>query len=130
MNSTEDQKVGQKKCVIDFAGLAEIRPDEGIMLLRVPVNGAVMVEEARSLVDGARDERQSGYRHTDIRGSTLARADGLPSGLVSRIHRPVKLAGAFACCASLSNLTVSARSLDKSAAPGDLPCARSGNACN
>src|SRR5690554_7441581 len=45
------------------------------MLLRVPVNGAVMVEEARSLIDGARDARQSGYLHTDIRGSTLARAD-------------------------------------------------------
>ncbi|WP_166642388.1 hypothetical protein, partial [Bradymonas sediminis] len=45
------------------------------MLLRVPVNGAVMVEEARSLVDGGLDARQSGYLHTDIRGSTLAKTD-------------------------------------------------------
>jgi len=44
LRSTIDHLSGKKKRVIDFAGLAEIRPDEGIMLWRVPVNGAVMVE--------------------------------------------------------------------------------------
>src|SRR5690554_3839433 len=43
------------------------------MLWRVPVNGAVTVEEARSLATGERDEDQSGYIHTDLRGSTLAK---------------------------------------------------------
>src|SRR5690554_2053768 len=43
------------------------------MLWRVPVNGAVTVEEARALATGARDEDQSGYIHTELRGSTLAK---------------------------------------------------------
>jgi len=39
----------------------------------VPVNGAVTVEEARLLATGVRDDDQSGYIHTDLRGSTLAK---------------------------------------------------------
>src|SRR5690554_3079452 len=73
LRATTDNLTGQTQRVIDFAGLAEIRPDDGIMLWRVPVNGAVTVEEARSLATGERDEDQSGYIHTDLRGSTLAK---------------------------------------------------------
>lgn len=73
LRETTDNLTGQTQRVIDFAGLAEIRPDDGIMLWRVPVNGAVTVEEARSLATGERDVTQSGYIHTDLRGSTLAR---------------------------------------------------------
>src|SRR5690554_1430602 len=73
LRATTDNLTGQTQRVIDFAGLAEIRPDDGIMLWRVPVNGAVTVEEARALATGARDEDQSGYIHTDLRGSTLAK---------------------------------------------------------
>src|SRR5690554_5049996 len=43
------------------------------MLWRVPVNSAVTGEEARSLATGVRDPNQSGYIHTDLRGSTLAK---------------------------------------------------------
>src|SRR5690554_4226993 len=73
LRETTDNLTGETQRVIDFAGLAEIRPDEGIMLWRVPVNGAVTVEEARFLATGVRDDDQSGYIHPDLRGSTLAK---------------------------------------------------------
>jgi RHS repeat-associated protein len=57
---------------IDFAGLAEIRPDEGVFLLRVPLHGSVAVEDARSLQTGARNVPLSGYIVSDARGSVLA----------------------------------------------------------
>jgi RHS repeat-associated protein len=57
---------------IDFAGLAEIRPDEGVFMLRVPVSGSVSVEDARSLSTGARVTALSGYLVNDARGSVLA----------------------------------------------------------
>ena len=57
---------------IDFAGLAEIRPDEGIFMLRVPLSGTVSVEDARSLATGARVTAMSGYVLSDARGSVLA----------------------------------------------------------
>jgi hypothetical protein len=42
------------------------------MVWRIPVNEAVVAEEARSLADGSRVLAESGYVHTDPRGSTLA----------------------------------------------------------
>ena len=57
---------------IDFAGLAEIRPDDGVFMLRVPLQGSVAVEDARSLATGARVSTQSGYIVSDARGSVLA----------------------------------------------------------
>ncbi len=57
---------------IDFAGLAEIRPDEGVFLLRVPVSGSVSVEDARSLSTGDRVTSLSEYLVSDIRGSVIA----------------------------------------------------------
>lgn len=63
---------GSRSRRIDFAGLAEIRPDEGIFLLRVPVHGAVAVEDARSLTTGDRVPSLSGYVVSDVRGSVLA----------------------------------------------------------
>ena len=58
---------------IDLAGLGEVRPEEGVFLLRLPVNGTVLVEEARSLATGARIEDRTGYILSDARGSVLAR---------------------------------------------------------
>jgi RHS repeat-associated protein len=58
---------------IDFAGLAEVRPDDGVFLLRVPLQGSVAVEDARSLSTGARVSASSGYIISDARGSVLAR---------------------------------------------------------
>jgi RHS repeat-associated protein len=57
---------------IDFAGIAEIRPDEGIFLLRVPLHGSVSVEDARSLATGDRVTAMSGYLISDARGTELA----------------------------------------------------------
>ena len=57
---------------IDFAGLAEIRPDEGVFLLRAPLHGSVSVEDARSLATGDRIVPLSGYIVADARGSVLA----------------------------------------------------------
>ncbi|QDG54391.1 hypothetical protein FIV42_27695 [Persicimonas caeni] len=82
--STVDYVNGEVNRVIDFAGIAEIRPDEGpdrdqdgypdgLIFVRIPVNGAVSVEDARSLVDGSRIEEESGYIHSDLRGSVLAK---------------------------------------------------------
>ncbi len=85
LRETVDYLSGTTQRVIDFAGLAEIRPDDGVMLWRVPVNGAVTVEEARSLVDGSRRTDRSGYIHTDMRGSTLAK-----TGWSSQMSLPFK----------------------------------------
>jgi len=57
---------------IDFAGLGEIRPDEGVFVLRVPVGGSVAVEDARLLSTGDRSNALSGYVANDARGSVLA----------------------------------------------------------
>ena len=59
--------------MIDFAKFAEIRPDDGVVLFRMPVNGSVVIEEARNTIDGTRNEEESGYIHQDIRGSVLAK---------------------------------------------------------
>ncbi|MBT6434074.1 MAG: hypothetical protein HOK28_13330 [Deltaproteobacteria bacterium] len=59
--------------VIDFAGFAEIRPDDGVVLFRMPVNGSVVIEEARNTINGTRNEEESGYIHQDIRGSVLSK---------------------------------------------------------
>ena len=57
----------------DIAGLGEIRPEEGIFLLRLPVGGTVHVEEAWSLETGERLVEESGYVFNDARGSILAK---------------------------------------------------------
>ena len=57
---------------IDFAGLAEIRPDDGVFMLRVPLQGSVAAEDARSLTTGARVRGLSSYVMSDARGSVLA----------------------------------------------------------
>ena len=56
---------------IDFAGLAEIRTDEGIFLLRIKLGDTTLVEEARALATGGRVPEQSGYVHGDLRGSVV-----------------------------------------------------------
>jgi len=56
---------------IDFAGLAEIRPDDGVFMLRVPLQGSVAAEDARSLTTGARVRGLSSYIMSDARGSVL-----------------------------------------------------------
>ncbi|MFT3766700.1 MAG: polymorphic toxin-type HINT domain-containing protein [Minicystis sp.] len=58
---------------IDIGGLGEVRPEEGVFFLRLPVNGTVLVEEARSLATGARIADRTGYILADARGSVLAR---------------------------------------------------------
>jgi len=70
---------GSRARRIDFAGVAEIRPDEGIFMLRVPLTGAVTVADARSLSNGARVTAMSGYLVNDARGSVLATTGFLSS---------------------------------------------------
>ncbi len=69
---TVDERTGVSSSRIDFGGFVELRPHEGIALVRVPVNGTVTVEEARSLASGALEERASGYVMADARGSVIA----------------------------------------------------------
>ncbi len=84
LRKTINHLTGEVNTVIDFAGIAEIRPHEGrdddgdgavdgIMLMRVPVGGTVRVEQARSLKGGHVIEEESGHIHTDIRGSVIAK---------------------------------------------------------
>lgn len=68
---------------IDFAGLGEIRPDEGAFVLRVPVGGTVAVEDARLLSTGDRSTALSGYVANDARGSVLANT-GLTTQALSK----------------------------------------------
>lgn len=63
---------GSKSRRIDFGGIAEIRPDEGVLVLRIPLSGSVSVEDARSLTTGDRIPELSGYLMNDARGSVLA----------------------------------------------------------
>jgi RHS repeat-associated protein len=70
---TQNGLTGEVKTRIDFARLAEIRPEEGTFVLRVPVNGTTTAEEVRSLATGARLEEKSGFLYADVRGSVLAR---------------------------------------------------------
>jgi RHS repeat-associated protein len=63
---------GSRARRVDFAGLAELRPDDGVLLLRVPLGGSVFVEDARSLATGDRDVAASQYLVNDLRGSVLA----------------------------------------------------------
>lgn len=58
--------------VVDFAGFAEIRPEAGVLLARLPIRGEVVCEEATSLDTGARLPGKSGFVHADPRGSVLA----------------------------------------------------------
>lgn len=63
---------GSRSRRIDVAGIGEIRPDEGVFVIRVPVAGSVNVEDARLLSDGTRAASLSGYLVNDARGSVLA----------------------------------------------------------
>jgi RHS repeat-associated protein len=64
--------------VLQFAGIGEIRPDEGELLVRLPVNGTVLLEERYDLATGLIDEEKSRVVFTDLRGSTLATASYKP----------------------------------------------------
>jgi YD repeat-containing protein len=62
---------GAKSRRIDFAGIAEIRPDENIFMMRIPVGGTVAFEDGRSLSTGFGDV-SSTYLVSDVRGSIIA----------------------------------------------------------
>jgi RHS repeat-associated protein len=64
--------------VLQFAGIGEIRPDEGELLVRLPVNGTVLLEERYELATGLIREEKSQVVFTDLRGSTLATASYKP----------------------------------------------------
>jgi len=53
-------------------GLSELRPDEGVLLHRLPLNGTVSLEVAYRLADGTRAEKQSRVVMLDSRGSVVA----------------------------------------------------------
>ena len=57
----------------DIGRLGEVRVEEGIFLMRLPVGGTVQVEEAWSLETGERVVEESGYILSDARGSVLAK---------------------------------------------------------
>lgn len=69
---TRDLLTGTVSTRVDFAGLIELQPEKGIALLRVPVNGTVGVEVARSLWTGEIVPSESSYIHSDVRSSVLA----------------------------------------------------------
>ena len=71
---TVDNLTNDVSRVINLTDFAEIRPDENILLLRIPLSQSILVEEARSLTDGSRVIAKSGYVFSDLRGSILARA--------------------------------------------------------
>ena len=84
LRKTENVLAGTTERVIDFAGLAKIRPDDGpdgdgdgnpdgVMTFRLPVGGTTAVEEARALEGADRVMSESGYVHSDIRSSILAK---------------------------------------------------------
>jgi hypothetical protein len=64
--------------VLQFAGIGEIRPDEGELLVRLPVNGTVLLEERYDLATGLIREEKSQVVFTDLRGSTLVTASYKP----------------------------------------------------
>jgi RHS repeat-associated protein len=77
VRSTLDHATHKTQRVIDFAGLAEVRPDDapgGIFLSRLSVSNSTAVEEARSLATGERLAARSGYLHKDLRGSVVAQS--------------------------------------------------------
>jgi RHS repeat-associated protein len=77
VRSTLDHATHKTQRVIDFAGLAEVRPDDapgGIFLARLSVSNSTAVEEARSLATGERLAARSGYLHKDLRGSVVAQS--------------------------------------------------------
>lgn len=55
-------------------GLSELRPDDGILLHRLPLNGSILLEVAYQLSDGMRDAEQSRIIMLDARGSIVATA--------------------------------------------------------
>ena len=59
---------------LDIGDFLEIRPELGISVARIRVNGTAVVEEARDLVNGARVAAQSSVTFADVRGSILAEA--------------------------------------------------------
>lgn len=67
-----DTAAGVKR-VISFADVVEIRPDENLFVLRVPLHKTTVVEDARALDTGARAADRSQFVHTDLRGSVIAR---------------------------------------------------------
>ncbi len=69
----ENHLTNTRSGVLQVGGLAEVRADEGIVLLRVPVGGTTVVEEARLTTSGARVANLSGFLHKDARGSVLMR---------------------------------------------------------
>lgn len=74
---TENHQTGEVSRVIQFAGIAEIRPDEGqngTMLVRLTLNNSSALEDAKDLKTGQRIEERSGYLLKDIRGSLVAKS--------------------------------------------------------
>lgn len=78
--SRRTQQNGQTLSSRFDLGFGELRPEEGTLVLRLPVNGSVLVEEARSLATGQRVVDKSGYLLNDARGSVLARTRFASSG--------------------------------------------------
>ncbi len=66
----------------DLSGIGELRLEEGIFLLRLPVGGTVQVEDAWSLETGDRVVEKSGYLFSDARGSVLAKTSFGAKGAV------------------------------------------------
>lgn len=72
LRKTVDERTGATERVIQLAGLAEIRPDEGVVTVRLTLGGATVFEDVRELSTGQRIEQRSRFLHKDLRGSVLA----------------------------------------------------------
>ncbi|MEM6732026.1 MAG: RHS repeat-associated core domain-containing protein, partial [Myxococcota bacterium] len=78
-----DAVAGTQSRVIYVGDLLELRIDEDEAVLRLPIDANTVREEVVTLSTGARDDTQSGYVHTDMRGSVLARTSLLSASTLN-----------------------------------------------
>lgn len=80
---TTDEATQGVEAVIDLGGVGELRPHEGVFLMRVPLAKTTTAEEVYSLTTGDLDTTRSGYVVTDVRGSVLSRLEYAGPGRVT-----------------------------------------------
>ena len=80
---TTDEATQGVEAVIDLGGVGELRPHEGVFLMRVPLAKTTTAEEVYSLTTGDLDTTRSGYVVTDVRGSVLSRLEYAGPGQVT-----------------------------------------------
>ncbi len=70
---TSDSQGASQSRMLSLPGGVEIRPDEDLLLIQIPVGTQNISEIAWSLSTGEWRPDESGFLHTDVRGSVLAK---------------------------------------------------------